>query len=187
LLDWTNNAYTAIYFALAPYLQEVRLADVIKNTDDKIPIGDPSDPPVIWILDADHLNKITIGVEAVLVPGGKMTNLWNPEVLKKGKTQTSILEGKRISNRVPIALLPPRTTSRIVAQQGVFTIHGTGTKSLDEYYGTKHTHRLEKIRISPKQVYSIWRDLHLSGINCYSTFPDLPNLAKHIILNISAG
>jgi len=62
---------------------------------------------------------------------------------------------------------------------------GTGTKPLNEYYGSKPTHRLTKITIRTDRLYAIWRDLHLCGINRYSTFPDLPNLARHVVLSQS--
>ena len=183
LLDWTDNLYIAVHFALAPYLEDLPLETVVKKArSTRSSMGDPRNPPVVWMIDAGHLNKTTAGIEATLVPGGLRTDLWKPESVSRGRPRTGTIRGRRISNRPPIALLPPRTTQRIIAQQGVFTIHGAGDKALQQYYGNKHHHRLRRIRISTDHLYSIWRDLQLCGVHRFSVFPDLPNLARHVQL-----
>jgi hypothetical protein len=40
LLDWTDNAYTAVYFALARYLNDMRLIEVIENAAKGLSVGD---------------------------------------------------------------------------------------------------------------------------------------------------
>lgn len=181
LLDWTDNLYTAVYFALAPYFDRMSLTRVIEQAESGGgSIGAKGNPPVVWVLDAGHLNRVTVGMEAILVPGGARTNLWHPEKVKAGRVSKRSVRGRVISNERPIALLPPRTSARIIAQQGVFTIHGSGSLPLNAYYGNKPGHRLQRISLNPQGACAMWRDLLLCGINHFSVFPDLPNLAKHV-------
>ncbi|MGE0452486.1 MAG: FRG domain-containing protein [Vicinamibacteria bacterium] len=187
LLDWTDNLHTAAYFALAPYFEKTPLSEVIRKArSGRAVVGDPADPPVVWVLDASDLNRVTVGESVTLVPGEKdseRASLWMPERVRRGRARTGLIQGRRISNLKPIALLPPRTSERIIAQQGVFTLHGAGTLSLKSYYGRQARHRLNQIGLNPRKAHAMWRDLSLCGINHFTVFPDLQNLARHVYLS----
>jgi hypothetical protein len=65
----------------------------------------------------------------------------------------------------------------------VFTIHGAGALPLESYYGQRPKHRLARIALDPHKAHAMWRDLCLCGINHFTVFPDLQNLARHVYLS----
>lgn len=96
------------------------------------------------------------------------------EKLKKGS-----------DNRFPnnsIALHPLRNNSRIVAQQGVFTIQGNTLEPLDKEFNGEliTTGILERIDIEIKYREDVYSFLELSGVHPFSIYPDLEGLAKYI-------
>lgn len=106
LLDWTESALAALYFAL-----------------DKA----PSDKqPAVWMLVPSELNDLAIGDGSIYVPPSEITDHWLPTVCGRGKTPQSIVDlGTPATNKRPLAIYPARTNPRIVAQRGTFTVHGT--------------------------------------------------------------
>lgn len=182
LLDWTENLFVGIYFALYDIVRNKSFAEVTSSQATSLPesSGTP-DGPVIWILDADDLNRVTAGDASSFIPEGDFTAEWLPENIEKGKPHQVDEEDVTITNEKPIALLPPRTTNRIIAQQGVFTIHGTGLEPLESYYGSGENERLAKIIISPQAVGKVWRDLLLCGVHHFAVFPELEKLSEHIV------
>jgi hypothetical protein len=80
----------------------------------------------------------------------------------------------------PIAVRPVRTTRRIIAQRGMFTLHGHSDKSLNEIFTHQEEKILEKIVICGESKANIKKELYLAGV-CYSSlFPDLDGLSKEI-------
>jgi hypothetical protein len=133
------------------------------------------------MLDADHLNKVSMNVHAVVVPReGGHTKLWRPNGVSRNRPRRGRAGNKSISNDRPIAILPPRNSARIAAQDGVFTLHGAGSKPLEHYYGSARGERLARIQIDPAASASMWRDLLLCGIDKFAVFPEMPALAESI-------
>ena len=81
-----------------------------------------------------------------------------------------------------IAIYPLRNNNRIVAQQGMFTVQGLESKSLDdEHNGNLFKENiLKKIEIPPSLKGDVKKYLKLVGVSSFSLFPDLDGLAKHI-------
>jgi hypothetical protein len=182
LLDWTENLFVGVYFALYDIVRNKSFEEVISSQTAPLPESSGAqDGPVIWILDADDLNRVTAGDASSFIPEGDFTAEWLPENIEKGKPHQVDDEDGTVTNEKPIALLPPRTTNRIIAQQGVFTIHGTGVEPLESYYGSGESERLARIIISPQAVGKVWRDLLLCGVHHFAVFPELDKLSEYIV------
>lgn len=182
LLDWTENLFTATHFALSSKCGQIPFSSILKRADrPKCTPRERADPPVVWMLDANHLNKVSMNLHAVVVPKeGGHTKMWRPNGVSRNRPRKASARGKVISNNRPIAILPPRNSARIAAQDGVFTLHGAGAKPLDDYYGSAKGERLACIQIDPSATASMWRDLLLCGIDRFAVFPEMPALAESI-------
>lgn len=103
LLDWSESALVACYFALRDARDGVNAA--------------------VWVLDPFALNrKVGRKGDEVLIPSDKRIRRFLPEPFSN-----------RVLPKYPIALQAPRKSNRIAAQKGVFTLHGSSTKALDHY------------------------------------------------------
>lgn len=69
---------------------------------------------------------------------------------------------------------PTAITNRISAQNGLFTIHSSPFRPLDE------TESLDKITVEKSAVRAIRRELATYGIHEQSLFPDLDGLSRHL-------
>ncbi len=182
LLDWTENLFVALYFALYDVVRNKSFEEVISSQTTPLPeSSETPDSPVIWILDADDLNDKITGQACCYIPDSNLTVQWLPDNVEKGNPQQVTYKDRILTNEKPLALLPPRTTNRIIAQQGVFTIHGAGTEPLEGYYGSEESHRLAKIIISPHSIGKIWRDLFLCGVHHFAIFPEMDKLSEYIV------
>ncbi|MCP1134904.1 FRG domain-containing protein [Paenibacillus polysaccharolyticus] len=81
-----------------------------------------------------------------------------------------------------VALYPMRNSSRLVAQQGVFTLQGNSMLPLDREHDARLVNdgNLKKIILTPDMRADIRDYLELSGVNYYTLFPDLDGLSKYI-------
>ncbi|MCP4502900.1 MAG: hypothetical protein GY822_23435 [Deltaproteobacteria bacterium] len=122
--------------------------------------------------------------KAHYLPAGDFTKRWLPDSVKRGRIKRFSHGKKPYGNGGPIALLPPRTNPRIVAQQGMFTVHGASEKPLEEQIKKwpKKTQRITKIEISRDAILQLWLDLQMCGINQMVLFPELDKVADQIVL-----
>lgn len=122
----------------------------------------------VWVLDPWALNKHAIGVESVPVT----TN----QALRKHYPRDG---GPDASS--PVALRPAYGSARILAQKGVFTIHGSERSGLDEQAPPEGlAERLVRVAIRGNCKKSILRELHRAGITASTVFPDLQGLCAEI-------
>jgi len=153
LLDWSENVGVALFFALN---------------------GERVDKPHIWILDPFKLNK----KEKACTKG----SLINPEEDDFFGTYYNIYAShcmnlrKKVPHRLPIALYPSRTNDRLMAQRGIFTIHGPDERPME----TSVADCLTRIDIPPALVKKLKELVGYFGINHYSVYPDLKGLSEFI-------
>lgn len=175
LLDWSESALTALYFALT-------------RPDGSVIEPDKINPPVVWMMDPAHFNQKTHSLkEGVLyVPGQKQLEPWLPPHCGRRK-RARRLSGKGMdfkSNAKPVAIYPIRHNPRLVAQRGVFTVHGTVETPLDEiYHGATRAGmaRIVKIEIAPRSCARIYEDLAVLGVNQTGLFPEPSSVANDLI------
>jgi hypothetical protein len=85
--------------------------------------------------------------------------------------------------KTPIAIYPSTIHSRIAAQKGCFTLHGSDPRSfahIFEGYPLIATGRLRKYRVPKDNVPGLLRDLLDMGISYASLFPDFDGLAREL-------
>lgn len=170
LLDWTENVFTAVYFAVVNHLPNNRLElDNLLGLPHAVPCYDAC--PTVWLLDAGSLNLVSIGHDAIVVPGGPLAVAFLPDALQKQQDD---------DNAKPIAILPARSNPRITAQHGMFTVHGHETQSIDALAATDDRIKLGRIRLDRSRVAQMSADLRTCGVHLLSTFPELDSVATHV-------
>lgn len=129
----------------------------------------------VWIMHPWHLNEQTIGAQTVPV-------ITDDIVSKYAFRQSAVT----VEAEHPMAVRPRRTTDRIIAQKGHFTIHGHSKKGIDELDPRITAKlRLHKIEIAGTARMRIIKELFLAGITHSVLFPDLDGLAKELAFRYS--
>lgn len=125
----------------------------------------------IWLLRTGGLNKASTG----------------DTVLKFPREGDMLYENHIFNKETPfgnnsVALYPLRNSSRVVAQQGAFTLQGNSMLPLDQEHNGRllDEGNLKKIILPPDIRDEVKRYLQVSGVNYYTLFPDLDGLSKYI-------
>jgi hypothetical protein len=154
LLDWTEGALFALYFA-------------VKDNPGHF-------DSAVWMLDPYRLNKRAFGTYEVIPPSASGTSekdrrkvrKWLPPRFRPARLPTK-----------PIAVFPTHIARRISTQRSCFTVHGRDYQGLDRLQaGTNPI--LQKLVIPSFSVLDIKRELNAGGIDETSIFPDLDGLGR---------
>jgi hypothetical protein len=87
----------------------------------------------------------------------------------------------KLRNHLPIALYPPRLSTRITAQSGFFTLHGHLHEPLEATAERHSSHfLLRRIDIEPQAVAKIIDELVLCGVTKASVYPDMDSVADYV-------
>jgi hypothetical protein len=164
LLDWTESHLVALFFVVENY----------KNSKDG----------AVWILDPWSLNEATMGEFTVPVHNHRFLNDY---VLPPPMNVE-----REVRGYYPVCIRPKKSTSRILAQKGCFSIHGNIQIGIDEITSmfNKSENQIKKIRlkkiiIDGRSKLKILKQLFISGITHSVIFPDLDGLSKEISLRYS--
>lgn len=158
LLDWTENALIALYFALKEkkpvvwMVNPIKLDHYVYNNLSFENIAEFDEFPLTWVRPAHP--KYNIGHENI-------RGAWENN---KG------LE-------LPVAVHPTYLHPRMSAQRSVFTVHGTDKRPLDQLVPQNI---LTKFEINPRARQRIYRDLTILGIQEATVYPDLDGLAREL-------
>jgi hypothetical protein len=164
LLDWTENPFVGLYFAVISCLQ---------SSNARRP-RTPHYDAAVWILDPAAWNRKALSHQSydgeVLTP--------RDESLKGYKPSSSFAG---MFNH-PVALYGAHNSPRIVAQRGVFTIFGQNTKPMEEVYVKENfpPNCLIKITLKRARLASFRKSLLNYDITESVIFPDLEGLAEEI-------
>jgi FRG domain len=158
LLDWTESHLAALFFAVAEDCAETDAA--------------------VWILAPTSLNA-----SAASGPGGRVpmstAAILRDYVISDLDANPLV---RTVKGATSLAVRPSRSTPRIVAQKGMFTIHGCDKQSLNSYAQAcqGEVKWLEQILIPRKSRKYIKKELLLAGVSYSSLFPDLDGLCREI-------
>jgi FRG domain len=163
LLDWTENPYVALYFALTTARSLLNGPDVVHDCD-----------AAIWVLDPAAWNSKAVA----FTPPVGIVSPPNNEVLN------SYLPSKDITYRKgePVALYGMYNSPRIVAQRGTFCLFGKSRKPMETTYidNGYPQDSLEKLLIPRDQINGLLKSLMRIGITDSVVYPDLDGLALEI-------
>jgi hypothetical protein len=158
LLDWTDSALVALYFAISSYRQSDD--DTVKPT------------PAVWALNPWQLNLKRFEGPVV------------PEVTGVSNYLRPVYSSER-PPRYPIALDPTFIAQRMLVQHSHFTLHGYDTRGLDDMIKELELEdALFKlvIRSDDESVKILRQRVALLGISETTIFPDLAGLGRELSL-----
>jgi hypothetical protein len=164
LLDWTESPLAALYFALEQ--------------------DSPKSAPCVWVLDPYSLNRLS-GEEYILFPyPDTELKYWLPDYCGSRASVHTFPEGARFKdNTKPLAIYPKRYNPRIVAQRGVFTVHGmeqTPINKLPLMDGSQSETRIAKIVFKASARGKLWDELWALGFSKAVIYPEPQSLADDL-------
>jgi FRG domain len=165
LLDWTESFAAAMFFAL-------------DNWDGK-------SEPCVWVLSPYLLNKLSIGWKGIIAPNNfpREIGIWLPRQINKPRHSIVKSDGYTYDNRKPLAIYPRKSNARIIAQQGIFTVHGRKKDCLATFI-EDHTRRPERLLgrviLSGADVEESRRYLDLLGVRRSTIYPDIDNYVTYL-------
>jgi hypothetical protein len=163
LLDWSENPFIALYFALtsAPYNIVAKKREYIE--DASIWVLDP----VLWNREALKDYSYDKGILSV-----------EEHFVDSYKPRTAF---KNIREK-PIAIFGTHNSSRIVSQRGVFTVSGKRIKPMEQTYidDSFPQDSLIKLVLSKDHILSLETSLTSLGTTDSVVYPDLEGLAKEV-------
>jgi hypothetical protein len=158
LLDWSQNALTALYFA----------AD---HDPERCECGTRDCVPTLWMLKPAEFNRNNPRLHgmpvSILTSTDPALESWRP-----GSSEPQLAPA-------PVAIYGTYNSRRIAAQQGAFTVAGKDVTPLDESPGSTVDGVLAKYQISCSHE-ELREKLRLLGVSEATIYPEMTGLAREI-------
>lgn len=153
LLDWSENPFVALYFALVKWRKSLPSADA-----------------GVWLLDPRKLNRSSL----------QGTTSDSDIILPPSHPNLRGYQPGQIARKKPVAMYGVHNSKRIVAQRGVFVLFGSDPDPMDQQEPTGDDKVLDKIIIDKDCAGEIFSALFNMGFTDSVVFPDLDGLAKEV-------
>jgi len=171
LLDWTENTFVALYFAL---IEQTKGGD-----------------PCVWMFNPllfNEKNAPQPGPHIIVNPDSSdpdlkyWINAYHPLNFDQNKKTFTDSDGNAADICNPVAMYPPTVDPRIVAQCSVFTLHGSRRDPIDTCC---EGHPEGKSNFIRKFIFKgirqeVLRELQCFGIRRHAIFPDLEGLGLEL-------
>jgi hypothetical protein len=173
LLDWTEEALFALYFAINRGNQNPRIYMLNPQRLNELAVGHKLanfDYPLSWVK-----------IGAVYVSLAWQHRNLAPEHMNVERTEKWNLD-------VPIAFPATYQDQRMIAQRSCFTIHGIALKPLAEILTNMNIEVEEYVieyQIDFEFREGLLRELSILGISAATIFPDLDHLSQDLISDVS--
>jgi len=170
LLDWTENALFALFFAVSSNSGEngkVWLLSPFKLNNYSLHKLYPSDKNFYTILTCGKLKK----KDNLINKNGELRA---SELLRKYYR----LDFSNSEELYPLAIYPPHLDERMSSQQACFTLYGNIVRGLD--CNDTQEKFLDCVYIDAVSKFDILKELRVLGISNYSIYPDLDGLGRTI-------
>jgi hypothetical protein len=169
LLDWTESYLFALYFAVYKFENRSNSA--------------------VWIMNPWDLNRVVLPKLAGFREGDRTIPISSDKRINCYALDIENLK-RKVDPIHPIAIRPIRSSDRIAAQKGMFTIHGIKRIGLDEIvneYNQKQQKKipLRKVIIDGGSKLTILKQLFAAGISHSILFPELEGYAQEIAFRYS--
>jgi hypothetical protein len=161
LLDWTDGALAALYFAVGSRGRE---GDGAGDAD-----------AAVYMLDPWMLNQKTFSRGKRPHPEGVALSDWR----EAARYLPDEFDSERLRPRIPLAIDPIHLSGRMAAQRAHYTIFGRNLDGLVSC-STRGRTCLVKILIGRTAIPKIQEQLRLSGISESTLFPDLEGLGREL-------
>jgi hypothetical protein len=166
LLDWSKSALAALYFALDFDESSAQL----------------NQTPAVWIMNPYALNYACHRKDELFIARSRFGNTgveslvdsYLPPCLWPFRMSPSSL-----LSPYPIAIEPPFSNSRVLAQQGCFTVHGKDPVAINELSGMSG--HMISLELDPTSTPNLRTDLELLGFRSEWIYQDIDRLSKRII------
>lgn len=161
LLDWTENPFIALFFALtsAPFVVSEGNCTFAEDA-------------AVWVLNPNPWNIRALEhlsfAGGILSPSDKKMDGYAPT------SESSLMKSE------PIAIFGPHNSARIVAQRGVFTIFGKNRESMNGIYTRLNFPQdsLQKLIVPSGKIDGLLQSILSIGFTDSVVFPDLDGLAR---------
>lgn len=164
LLDWSENPFIALYFALTSAHFEIVNKKKEYNDDVAVWILDP----VIW--NRESLKNFSYD-KGILSVEESFVNSYKP------RTPFGNIPQK------PVAIFGTHNSPRIVSQRGVFTVFGKEIQPMEKTYTDEEFPQdcLLKLNFPKGKINSLLNSLTALGITDSVVYPDLEGLSKEVM------
>jgi hypothetical protein len=122
----------------------------------------------VWMIEPQSLNKSLHKNDALFRPDDALAKRYLPPVWAGAE-----LPGD------PLAVEVPYNSPRITAQRGIFTVHGSNRRPLEDYFA-EHGGRCCQFVVRRANVLDCRRQLRAAGISDTVIYPDLSGLCEEL-------
>jgi hypothetical protein len=156
LLDWTDSALVALYFAL-----KESKADA-----------------AVWAVNPLWLNSLTVQRYALVDPSIDPLAL----AFRWDAVRASLMDLEKSKPLLSMAVRPPWVSLRMFAQRSLFTLHGSRNIPIEAYPFVRKNSPLCRIVIPYEQQGDVMVGLRACGTTETTIFPDLDGLARELVV-----